>query len=127
MKDYLLPAMIPHALHLAQAFDPSTFPLWERLLEKWGIGAIGLGLFGVVAWWTYRREEEATVKREKREEEARAERIALAKENNALSLQIIQQSADHSRRLETLIRESTEAEKETHRHLAELVAHLRLK
>lgn len=127
MKDYILFAALPPIYHLAQTVDPNHFPLWERLLEKWGIGLIGMGLFGLLASWTYRREEKAQERREKKEDQAQSERVQLAKENNELSLRIIQQAAEHSSRLEELVRDSNEAEKQTHKHLEDLIIHLKTK
>ena len=103
-------------------FSAENLPLWERLLEKWGIGFIGLFLFGILAWWTYRREERAQIKRDKIEVESQSERMRLLNENNELTKKLIENSITHTGKLESLIASSIEAETSTRDQLKALVA-----
>lgn len=106
-------------------------PLWERLLEKWGIGFVGILLLYFLARWTAKREDEFREKRDQREEEARkaliefnrerterevsacSERRVLLARNNELQEQQLQTMSDHASRLEQLTKDGTKAVNDT--------------
>lgn len=124
MKDFLFPLL--GFQFLATAISENN-PLWERLLEKWGIGFIGIGLLYLLARWTASREAIVQKERQKREdlmaaEHARlekervdretasaAERAELLKRNNELQLEMINNMNAHAARLENLTKEGTRA------------------
>lgn len=127
MKDLLfIPAFAPFA-YIAQnsIVNGETLPLWERLLEKWGIGFIGMALFGTLAFWTYRKEERDRLKREEREEQNNAERLALAKTNNDLTAQLITYQVTHAAELEKILHQNAATGREITLELQRLNDHLK--
>lgn len=106
MRDLLFIPFAAPVYYICQngtIFDKENFPLWERVLEKWGIGFIGLFLFGLLAIWTYRKEEKAALKREVREQQYQDERVKLIGENNDLTKQLIASANDHAVKLEGML------------------------
>jgi hypothetical protein len=102
MRDFCLTTlMIPFFAAISQ----EDVSFWEKLLEKWGIGLIGLGLFGLLAWWTARRENALNQERSKREKDFQDTIVRLAQENNTLQSEIKTQGSTHAQRLERLIME----------------------
>jgi len=85
---------------------------WERMLEKWGIGLIGLGLFVFLAKWTAKREENLQKARDEREKESQTERVALLARNNELQLELLKAINTHAKKAEDLTREATLANKD---------------
>jgi hypothetical protein len=107
MRDILLPLFGLQWLFASTMTDLA--PLWERLLEKWGIAFIGIALLAYLARWTAKREELARKERDKREAESAAERITLLQRNNQLQEESMKAQREHSLRLENLTKEVTKA------------------
>lgn len=127
MKDLLfIPAFAPIA-YIAQnsVVNQETLPLWERLLEKWGIGFIGMALFGALAYVTYRKEERDRIKREEREEAVNAERVELAKTNNTLTMQLVTYQITHAAELEKILHANAATGREITLELQRLNDHLK--
>lgn len=129
MRDLLfIPAFAPVAYVAQQSIvNSETLPLWERLLEKWGIGFIGMALFAALAFWTYRKEERDRLKREQREEESQKERIELLKENNELTTKLITTQALHAAELEKILHANSATGREISLELQRLNDHLNRK
>lgn len=127
MRDLLIiPAFAPVA-YVAQTsiVNGETLPLWERLLEKWGIGFIGMALFGALAFWTYRKEERDRLKREEREEASNAERIKLATANNELMTKLALSQVAHAAELEKILHANAVTSREISLELQKLNDHLK--
>ena len=122
MKDILLP-FIPLSGLLADASPDATF--WERIAEKWGIGFVGLALFVVLARFTMKRDDEREKKRDERDELEKAEKVALAKENNRLQQELLDQHRNHSRRLEALIKDGNKHQADVGQELKNLARRVR--
>jgi len=115
--------MVPFSGFLAVSTQDASF--WEKLVEKWGIGLIGMALFILLARWTAHREETAQLARDAREAADHAERIALATRNNDLMEQVIKESKDHSLRLEKIIESGNSSNAQIARemsHISQLVS-----
>lgn len=82
---------------------------WERILEKWGIGFIGLGLFLLLAWRTEKKAEKEQLARDARDQQDVAERKALAERNNQLQEQQLAIQTEHARRLEQLVKDGNKS------------------
>lgn len=129
MKEFLLP-FFGFQFYVAATVEANN-PLWERLLEKWGIGFIGIGLLYFLAQWTAKRDEEFRKKQSEREEEVResliavdrersereiassAERAGLLARNNELQEQQLKTMSEHATRLEQLTKDGTKAVNDT--------------
>lgn len=103
MKDFIFTAFGVSFLGVITNEDIST---WERLLEKWGIGLVGLVFFCILAWWTAKRDEKEKQERIKKEDDNQAERKALLSENNELQKAQIAMMEKHAQRIEQLTREA---------------------
>lgn len=121
MRDFLLPLL---GFTWIAAAPPVDNPLWERLLEKWGIAFVGIFLLWRLAKWTekreaaahketVKREEKAQAERDERDEADKAERLALLARGNELNEKLLEvqtahiaAQAKHSERLENLTRET---------------------
>lgn len=124
MKDFIFPLF---GLQFLAATSSEPNPLWEKLLEKWGIGFVGIGLLYLLARWTANREANALKERQKREdavlasrdllEKERAERevasanerAELLKQNNMLQTEMLTNLNLHAQRLEVLTKEGNRA------------------
>jgi hypothetical protein len=100
MRDLLLSAL---SIPMLAAITRDDLSFWEKLLEKWGIGLIGIGLFCALAWWTARREKTLNEERVHREVDFQTTIVKLAQENNRLQEENKTQSLNHAHRLEGLI------------------------
>lgn len=128
MKEFIFPFF---GLQFYVAAISETNPLWERLLEKWGIGFIGIALLYFLAKWTGRREEANQKTQNAREDEVRnalikvdkeraerelassQERAGLLARNNELQEEQIRNMAAHAVRLEQLTKDGTKAVTDT--------------
>lgn len=128
MKDFIFPFF---GFQFYVAAVSETNPLWERLLEKWGIGFIGIALLYFLARWTNKREEANQKKQNTREDEVRnslikvdkeraerelassQERAGLLARNNELQEEQIRNMAAHATRSEQLARDSIKAVNDT--------------
>jgi hypothetical protein len=90
---------------LLATLDTEQLTFWERMLEKWGIGLVGIGAFCALAWWTNKRETKLQEERDKREAADRAERLALATRNNELQEAQLKALSDHAQRIEQLTKD----------------------
>lgn len=131
MRDLLLIPFAAPIYYLSQTgtlFDKESFPLWERLLEKWGIGFVGLLLFGLLAMWTYRKEEKAALKREAKEQQYQEERVKLIAENNELTKKLITNAESHATKLEGILEKQIKAHEVMSgevRHLSDAIVNLK--
>ncbi len=105
----------------------ATNPLWERLLEKWGIAFVMFLIFWLYAKRTTKREDEEQKKRDKAEAAAQAKRDAEEKADREERLLLLSRIAElteqqlkmqrehitaqakHSHDLKALQRDSTKA------------------
>jgi hypothetical protein len=107
MKDIVF-AIIPFTSIVA-VLTQEQVGFYEKLLEKWGIGLIGLGLFFALARWTARRETKLQEARDKKEAESLAERVGLLTENNRLQGELLKAINSHAQKAEQLTKEATKA------------------
>jgi hypothetical protein len=103
MKDFIFTLFGVSLLGVVTNEDIGT---WERLLEKWGIGLVGLVFFCVLAWWTAKRDEKDKVDRIRKEDANQEERKALLSENNDLQKAQIAMMEKHAQRIEQLTKEA---------------------
>lgn len=82
---------------------------WERMLEKWGIGLVGLALVYFLAKWAAKREDRVQSDRDKRDDVNQAERVALLARNNELQVQLLNAINLHAKKAEDLTKEATKA------------------
>lgn len=104
MRDFLLP-LFGLNWFFAATTSPLENPLWERLLEKWGIAFIGIGLLFLFAKRTDRLAKEEQDKRDKQEAATTAERNALLVRNNELQEEQIANQKEHARTLVKVIKD----------------------
>ena len=101
-------------------YNPEQYSFWERIAEKWGIGAVGLGLFIAYAYVDHKKQAAKDIKeaekaaeekkeRQKREDDAQAERKALLEENNKLQKELLDHMVGHAKTLEGLIKDGNTA------------------
>jgi hypothetical protein len=77
---------------------------WEHLLEKWGIGFVGMALFVLLARWTMNREERLQKERDARTQEEVEARKLLADELNSTQKEMLKQMTSNAKRMEYLVR-----------------------
>jgi uncharacterized membrane protein YhiD involved in acid resistance len=123
MRDLLLPLAAAGPFFAALTQDEFTF--WERMVEKWGIGLVGLGLFAYLAIWTKRREEKLQEERVAREERSHAERVSLLEKNNNLQQELIESMNSHGARNEQLIEASIKANNEHANAIRTLISRMK--
>jgi hypothetical protein len=113
MKDILAPLFgIPVILSAI----PADSPLWEKLLEKWGIAFVMFILFWSFSKRQQRKDDDERKKRDAIDAADKAERLALLAEikdlnSNQLAAQAVHIAAQavHASRLEQLTKETTRA------------------
>ena len=106
MRDLFFPVALLPFLATASTEDLS---FWEKLLEKWGIGLVGMACFYLLAKWTARREDVAKEEQKTREDSAQAERVSLLQTNNELAQKLLTQSEKHASTMEKLVKDHTKS------------------
>lgn len=104
MKDFFV--TLAGLSFIGTAVEAAHVPTWEQLLEKWGIGFVGIALFALLARWTMLREERLQRERDARTAEEAATRKALAHELNTTQKEMLKQMNANAKRMEVLVRGS---------------------
>jgi len=102
MKEFFFPAA---AFTSFAAIGPDSAALWERVVERWGIGAVGLVLLYFLAKWTAKRDAASLAERQRREDALNKERLNLLKRNNELQESQLAAQAKHAQTLERIVKD----------------------
>lgn len=103
MRDLFLTALLFPTTVAVITNEDLTF--WEKMLERWGIGLVGMALFLALAYLTVKRENKLEKERLARELETSTAMTALSTRNNELLEAHHSLMSNHTIRLERLVRD----------------------